>query len=179
MTRARLTWVVASGVIAVLIAGSVDAVRSPEPSAFSPNREPATEQSPAQETKFPLETKPKSLPRCTAQHIGVSIDVLGGTATIAVGHVWGSPCHLAPLPVRLSLTNRFGGRVRLATVGGGPDVQSRVGGDFSPGFERLIDIPYLAHPPLANCNSRGPFTAFVIVGPYSAQRKLSGSEVGC
>jgi hypothetical protein len=178
MTRTRLTWVIASGVIAVLVAGTVDAIRSTEPSAPSPSREPATERSAARETTFPVETR-EALPRCTVQHIGVSIDVLGGAATVVVRHVWGSPCHLAPLPVRLSLTNRFGGRVRLATVGGGPDVQSRVDGDFSPGFERLIDIPYLAHPPLANCNSRGPFTAFVIVGPYSAQRKLSGSEVGC
>jgi hypothetical protein len=70
--------------------------------------------------------------------------------------------------------------VRLAAVDEAhPDVQSRVGGDFSPGFEQLIDIPYLAEPQLANCDRRGPFTAFVIVGPYSAQRKLSGSEVGC
>jgi hypothetical protein len=61
-----------------------------------------------------------------------------------------------------------------------PDVQSRVGGDFSPGFEQLIDIPYLAEPqPGESCDRRGPFTAFVIVGPHSAQRKLSGSEVGC
>ena len=61
-----------------------------------------------------------------------------------------------------------------------PNVQSRVGGDFSPGFEQLIDIPYLAEPqPGESCDRRGPFTAFVIVGPHSAQRKLSGSEVGC
>ena len=99
---------------------------------------------------------------------------------MVVRHVWGRPCHLAPpLTVRLGLSDRVGRRVRLATVGGGEDLQSRVGGDFSPGFEQLIDIPYLAEPPLTGCDRRGPFTAFVIVGPYSAQRKLSGSEVGC
>jgi hypothetical protein len=69
--------------------------------------------------------------------------------------------------------------VRLAAVDEGSDVQSRVGGDFSPGFEQLIDIPYLAEPQLSSCDRRGPFTAFVIVGPYSAQRKLSGREVEC
>jgi hypothetical protein len=178
MTRARLTWVIASGVIAVLVAGTVDAVRSSERSASSPSGEPATERSAARDTTFPVETR-EALPRCTFQHIRVSIDVLGGTATIVVRHVWGSPCHLAPLRVRLLMSDRVGRRVRLATVEDGPAVQPGVGGDFSPGFERLIDIPYLANPQLANCNSRGPFTAFVIVGPYSAQRKLSGSEVGC
>jgi hypothetical protein len=178
MTRRRLTWVIATGVIAILVAGTVDAIRSSEPLASSPSRETARERS-ARETTFAVVTTPESLPRCTVQNIAVSIDVLGGTATIAVRHVWGRPCYLAPLPVRLSLTDRLGGRVRLATVEDGPDVQSRVGGDFSPGFERLIDIPYLANPQLASCNSRGPFTAFVIVGPYSAQRRLSGGEVGC
>jgi hypothetical protein len=116
-----------------------------------------------------VKATPESLPRCIAQHIGVSIDVLGGTATIVVRHVWGSPCHLASLPIRLSVTDRVGRRVRLSTQS-----ESVVEGDFAPGFERLIDITYLP-----NCNQRGPFTAFVIVGPYSAQRKLSGSEVGC
>ena len=179
MLRSRLSWLVIGAVAVILVAAAVDAFRSSEPSASSPSRETTTER-PAGETTLAVVTTPESLPRCTVQNLALSIDVLGGTASIVVRHVWGRACHLAPLPVRTSLTNRFGGRVRLATVGGGrPDVQSRVGGDFSPGFERLIDIPYLAHPPLANCNSRGPFTAFVIVGPYSAQRKLSGSEVGC
>jgi hypothetical protein len=67
------------------------------------------------------------------------------------------------------VTDRVGRRVRLSTQSG-----SVVEGDFAPGFERLIDITYLS-----NCNQGGPFTAFVTVGPYSPQRKLSGSEVGC
>ena len=79
------------------------------------------------------------------------------------------------------------GRERIALAGecvwprlaGVTTLQSRVSGDFSSGFEQLIDIPYFAEPPLTGCDRRGPFTAFVIVGPYSAQRKLSGSEVGC
>jgi hypothetical protein len=101
---------------------------------------------------------------------------------VVVRHVWGRPCHLAPpLLVRLSLTDRVGRRVRLAAFDEAhPAVQARVGGDFSPGFEQLIDIPYLAEPqPGESCDRKGPFTAFVIVGPHFAQRKLAGSEVGC
>ena len=67
------------------------------------------------------------------------------------------------------MADRVGRRVRLSTQS-----ESVVEGDFAPGFERLIDITYLS-----NCNQRGPLTAFVIVGLYSAQRKLSRSEVGC
>jgi len=179
MTRRQLTWVIATGLIAVLIAGAVDAVRSSEPGS-SPSRMATTERSAAREMTIPVAARPVALPRCTAQNIGVSIDVLGGTAQVVVRHVWGRPCQLAPpLPVRLSVDDRVGRRVRLATLAGGSVVQSHVGGDFSPGFEQLIDIPYLAEPQLTSCDRRGPFTAFVIVGPYSAQRKLSGSEVGC
>jgi hypothetical protein len=178
MLRTRLSWLVIGGVAVILVAAAVDAIRSSEPSASSPRRETATERS-AGKTTLAGATRPESLPRCTAQNIGVSIDVLGGTATVAVRHGWGGACHLASLPVRLSVTDRVGRRVRLATLEGGEDVQSRAGGDFSPGFEQLIDVPYLAEPQLSNCDRPGPFTAFVIVGPHSAQRKLSGSEVGC
>jgi hypothetical protein len=179
MLRTRLSWLVIGGLAVILVAAAVDAIRSSEPSASSPSRETATERS-AGKTTFAVVTTLEGLPRCTAQHIGVSIDVLGGTATVVVRHVWGSSCHLAPLPVRLSVTDRVGRRVRLAGVDEAhPDVQARVRGDFFPGFEQLIDIPYLARPQLADCDAAGPFTAFVTVGPYSAQRKLSGSEVGC
>jgi len=181
MARRQLTWAIAAGVIAVLIAGTVDAVRSSEPSGSAPIQTATTEESAAREAAIPVETTAEALPRCTVQNIGVSIDVLGGTAQVVVRHVWGRPCHLAPpLLVRLSLDDRVGRRVRLATLDEGSDVQARVGGDFSPGFEQLIDIPYLAEPQAGeSCDRKGPFTAFVIIGPYSAQRKLSGSEVGC
>ena len=180
MTRRQLTWVIPVGVIAVLIAGTVDVVRSSKPSGSASSRGTTTKGSAAQGTTIPEETTVEALPRCTVQNIGVSIDVLGGTAQMVVRHIWGRPCYLAPpLRIRLSVTDRVGRRVRLATLGEGPVVQSHVGGDFSPGVEQLIDIPYVAKPGLTSCDLRGPFTAFVIVGPYSAQRKLSGSEVGC
>jgi hypothetical protein len=158
MLRTRLSWLVIGGVAVILVAAAAVAIRSSEPSALSPNRVAATERSAGEATLAGV-TTPESLPRCTVQNLALSIDILGGTATVALRHVWGRPYHLDPLPVHLSVTDRVGKRVRLAAVGGGPDVQSRVGDDFSPGFERLIDIPYLADPPLTNCNSRGPFTA--------------------
>jgi len=179
MTQRRFSWLIAVGVIAVFVAGTVDALRSSEPSDSALSPATRTERSAAAETNL-AGTTPEGLPHCTAQNIAVSIDVLGGTASVVVQHVWGRPCDLVPVPVRLSVTNRFGGRVRLAGVGGArPDVQSSVGGDFSPGFERLIDIPYLAKTSKTSCDRGGPYTAFVIVGSHSAQRKLSGSEVGC
>jgi hypothetical protein len=179
MTRRPFTWVIAAGVIAVLVAGMIDAVHSSRPSGSAPIQTATAEDSAARETAIPVETTAEGLPLCTAQNIGVSIDVLGGTAAVVVRHVWGRPCDLAPLTVRLGVTDLVGRRVRLASLSEGPVLPSHIEGDFAPGFEALIDITYLAKPQLMSCASRGPFTAFVIVGPYSAQRKLSGSEVGC
>lgn len=86
-----------------------------------------------------------------------------------VRHVWGKPCHLNRLPVDLTVKDWAGGPVRLTTAS-----ESVVAGTFAPDFERLINITYLP-----KCDQRGPFVAFVNVGPYSARRKLSGNEVGC
>jgi hypothetical protein len=84
------------------------------------------------------------------------------------------PPHRRPKPF-----DGCGSSDKTTGVSGRP-VQARVAGDFSPGFEQLIDIPYLAEPQAGeSCDRKGPFTAFVIAGPYSSQRKLSGSEVGC
>jgi hypothetical protein len=149
MNGRKVSWAIAVGVVAILVAGLIDAVRSARTSGSAPIQTATAEESAARETAIPVQTTAEALPRCTAQNIGVSIDVLGGK------------------------------RVRLATLEGGQDVQSRAGGDFSPGFEQLIDVPYLAKPQLSSCDRPGPFTAFVIVGPHSPQRKLSGSEVGC
>lgn len=80
------------------------------------------------------------LPRCTAQQIAVAIEVLAGSATIVVRHNWGKPCHLARLPIDLAVWDRTGRRVRLVRSG---VPQSGIAGDFSPRFERLIDITYV------------------------------------
>jgi len=87
-------------VAVILVAAAVDTIRSSEPSA--------TERSAAGEVTIPVEATPEGLPRCTVQNIAVSIEVLGGTATVVVRHVGGRACHLAALPVRLSVTNRVG-----------------------------------------------------------------------
>jgi hypothetical protein len=56
------------------------------------------------------------------------------------GNNWGKPCHLARLPIDLAVWDRTGRRVRLVRSG---VPQSGIAGDFSPRFERLIDITYV------------------------------------
>lgn len=173
MLRTRFTWVVVGGILALAVAGTVDALLGSESGTAPETGAGLPQPRSADALSVPAEVTTAPLPRCTAQQIAVSIDVLGGSATIAVRHVWGSPCHLPRLPIDLTVKDRAGNRVRLPTTEGS-ETQSRVGGDFSPGFEQLINITYLP-----NCDQRGPFRAFVNVGPYFARRKLSGNEVGC
>jgi hypothetical protein len=106
------------------------------------------------------------LPRCTAGQIALSIEEVGGTPSAVIRHVWGKPCHLAPLRPEMTVRDRTGRKVRHATIGssGGEGV---VTGDSSPGFERLLAIGYLP-----SCNHEGPFRAFLNAGPYFAQSKL-------
>jgi hypothetical protein len=129
----------------------------------------------ADAVSVPAESRAAPLPRCTSEQIAASIDVLGGSATVAVRHARGRACHLASLPVHLRVWDRAGEPLRLPTTEGA-EIPSRVGGDFSRGFERLINITYF---PPWNCDERGPFLAVVKVGPYVARRPLSRDEIGC
>jgi hypothetical protein len=160
--RRRVTWVIV-GVLAVVVAvAAVDAMRSPESPGLRGTEKATTGEAVSSEP----------LPRCAAQQIAVSIEAPGGSATIVVRHAWGKSCHLARLPIDLTVRDRAGRRVRLLAA----DEPSGVAGDFSPGFERLINITYR---PGHYCNRPGPFVASVNVGPYFARRTLSASEIDC
>jgi hypothetical protein len=171
--RKALTWMIAGGVLAVAILGAVDALRG-SPSRSKPVlRNPYLAPSPALSA-----ATTDRLPTCTTPQLALAFEILGGSGTFVLRHVRGEPCHLRRLPIRFSVRDRAGRRVRLVTPPSGLDDQSAVKGDFSPGFEQLINITYLpqcspeAIPP-------GPFLVSVRVGPYVARRTLAGSEIGC
>src|ERR687891_220206 len=173
--RVRLTWVVLGALAAIVVVAAVDAFRSSGTRSSSPSKASSVPVPPGEPpvTELPpvVEVPPVEPPRCTAQQIAVAIEVLGGSASIVVRHVWGKPCHLARLPIDLAVWDRTGRRVRLVRSG---VAQSGIAGDFSPRFERLIDITYVR-----DCDYRGPFLAVVNVGPYGARATLSAKEIHC
>jgi hypothetical protein len=175
MIRTRLTWIVVGGILALAVVGAVDALFSSGSSGTAPETGTALQPQSADAVSVPAESRAAPLPRCTSEQIAASIDVLGGSATVAVRHARGRACHLASLPVHLRVWDRAGEPLRLPTTEGA-EIPSRVGGDFSRGFERLINITYF---PPWNCDERGPFLAVVKVGPYVARRPLSRDEIGC
>jgi hypothetical protein len=170
--RKAVTWMIAGGVLAVAIAGTFDALRGspprPEPGLRNPYLAPS---------HAPSAAATDRLPTCTTPQLALAFEILGGSATFVLRHVRGEPCHLPRLPIRFTVRDQAGRRVRLVNAEG-LGGQSAVKGDFSPGFEQLINITYLSHcgpeaiPP-------GPFLVSVRVGSYVARRTLSGSEIGC
>jgi hypothetical protein len=171
--RTRFTWVVLGGVLALVVAGAVYALRgSGSPGTASETG--AGQRRSADAFSVPAKNTTAPLPRCSAEQIVASIDVLGGRATTVVRHARGRACRLARLPVHLKMWDRAGNPVRLPTTEGA-HIPSRVGGDFSSGFERLLWI----HRVFPDCDQRGPFLVVVKVGPYVVRRTLSRDEVAC
>jgi hypothetical protein len=170
--RTRLISVLVGGVLALAVAGAVGELRDAGSSRTSETG--AAQRRSVDTFSVPAENTTAPLPRCSAEQIATSIDVLGGRATIAVRHARGRACHLARLPVQLKMRDRVGNPVRLPTTEGA-HIPFQVGGDFSSGFERLLWI----HRVFPDCNQRGPFLVVAKVGAYVARRTLSRSEVAC
>lgn len=163
--RSGLTWAVGAALVALAITATVDALWSSSPRAADLSGD-VSGTSAGRGSGSPREPV-DALPPCAAQNLALSIDVLGGSPFIALRHNWGKPCHLARLPVELTVRDRAGRPVRR--VGS----EASVSGDFPRAFVRLIGITYVP-----TCKQRGPFVAFVTVGPaYSARRRLP--PVGC
>lgn len=155
--RVPLTWLLLAGLSCLLFAATLDGFLSDASSDHGVIVAAAP----------PREGEDVPLPPCTVQNLALSIDVLGGSPFIALRHAWGKPCHLARLPVDLTVRDRAGRRVQLVTS------ESSVAGDFPRDFVRLIGITYLP-----TCRQRGPFVAFATVDPaYAARRRLP--PVGC
>jgi hypothetical protein len=161
--------VIGGALVALLIAGTADVVLSSEAPESESNGTRETQAARAsaasanQGETSPLQiTANAPLPPCEVQNLALSIDLLGGSPFIALRHAWGKPCHLRRLPVHLTVKDRTGERVEVAYT------QSRIAGDFTLDFERLLGITYRP-----TCKQHRPFIAFVTVGPaYSARRRL-------
>jgi hypothetical protein len=174
MTRTRLTWVVVGGLVALFVVGLIDSLRSRESRIF----EPGGRRGSVFEARDPvLAPTTVSLPPCSDEQIGVSIEVLGGSATVVVRHMFGKPCHLARRPVEVAVNDRADNPVR-SVPGVDEETDGSIEGDFTPGFERLLGFNHFANCDLSS-GQRGPFTAKVWIGENYVERRLAGDEIGC
>jgi hypothetical protein len=170
----RLTWVIVGGLVALFLVGLIDSLRSRESHIFEPGGRSGS----VFEARDPgLAPSTVSLPACTEEQIGVSIEVLGGRAAVVVRHMFGNPCHLARRRIEVAVNDRTDNPVRVVP-GADEETDGSVEGDFTPGFQRLLGFNHLANCDLPN-GQRGPFTVKVWVGENYVERRLAGDEIGC
>jgi hypothetical protein len=175
----------------VVIAGVVDALRGSSPqqkSATAPTvvslggGASLTLESVTAQASEPVATvgtaaiqssTPERLSPCTTPQLALAIKVEGGSAKLALRHVAGKPCHHGRSPVGLTVRDQSGHKVPLFTSGFYWQ-RNTAPANFSHGFAQLIDIPYTEV-----CDPRGTFLAVATVGPYTAHRTVSGTEIAC
>jgi hypothetical protein len=168
-----LTWLIAGSIVTLAIVAAVDALSasSSAPKGVVTNRFHAPLPAPAASSE--------RLPICTTPQLELAIEILGGSAAVALRHVSGAPCHLRRLWLKMWLRDRAGHNVRLVAGHIGEALTgSPFRGDFSPGFEQLRNVTFLP-PCTPETAPRGPFSLSARAGPYDAQRRFSGKVIGC
>jgi hypothetical protein len=153
--------VVAAAVAAVVVVAGVDVFRS---SGKEPSASATTSTTDSERTLV-------TLPRCAPDQTEVTLEFRGRVATNVVRHVNGGECVLPYLPLRLRIEDQAGIEVFARQR------SSALWGLLPPGSVQDLSVSIPDSVPW--CAEGGPFQARVTVGSYSAQRKVSGGEIGC
>jgi hypothetical protein len=173
--RRPITWLLAGALIAVAVVATVDALRG---SSSRPQGEPRSHDQVPVGAADPPTSAAVRLPGCSTRQLHLSIEILGGLATVVLRHASGNPCHLRPLPLSVTVRDKSGRKVLLLSGEGVVRKQvMRVRGDFTPGFEQLFGITSTRCTP--EVALRGRFLALASGGPYVARRLVSGADIGC
>jgi hypothetical protein len=172
--RSWLTWLIAGGVAAVAIVGTVDALRD------SPSRsKPALRNSYLAPSPAPAARASERSPRCAAEQLALRVENLNGTPALELAHVWGQPCRTPRLRIRVGLLDRAGralerhedGRTYQQTVG----VQSA----FAPTTlapQVAVSAPFSV---VYLCGAPKPVWAVADAGPYGAKGRLPRGYPAC
>jgi hypothetical protein len=188
--RGKATWLIATAVGAILVAGVIDALRgsssASEPAAARPTTTAATVQTTREEAAATTEpvaateaagttshvvrsVSPERLPSCATSQLALTFTTAGGSAELVLRRVEGTPCHHSRAPIGFAVRDQSGDRV--AVFGGNTDTTQPA--DFSHGFEQLLQIPQLS------CDPEGSFLVAGTVGPYVARRTFPGTKLPC
>jgi hypothetical protein len=161
----RLTWVITGGLVVLLVLAGVDALRSRD----SETPVSATESTTSASTT--LSSVDVALPRCEPEQIRVSLEILGGYATVVVGNEGANACRLRPLPLEVRIRDRTGQAFSFDRSA----QEALLGGNYPPGEERTSELGQSS-----DCRLHDPILIAVSVGPFTARRRnLTSSEVGC
>ena len=170
MVRIRLTRLLVSVVLILLLFASLDALRSWLGNEDAKQTVGLTHQT----------VVPKSFAPCKQEQLETAIEVRGGLATNVVRHVSVTACHQRGMRLQLTIWDRAGRRAWHGKL------SSQFEGNYAQSPRMLRGISeQIVHFPAPNaeirrCRQRDPFVALARIGPYFARaRGLSASEVGC
>jgi hypothetical protein len=110
MIAARLTWIVVTGIVALLVVAAIDALRSSEPESAPSGLESASG-TPAETT--PAETGASGV--CGPEQLELRLERLGTDLGLELRNVTETPCRQRRLPITLTLLDRQGHPVEATT----------------------------------------------------------------
>jgi hypothetical protein len=165
--RSWLTWLIAAGLGALAILGTVDALRD-SPSESEPElRNPYLAPSPA-----PAAQASNRLPRCRTGQLALRVENLNGTPELALAHVRGEPCLTPRLAIEVALLDRARHAIRIRREGrvfqqtvGIQRAFARTSLSLNVGLSAPFSYVYL-------CGESKPLWAAAKAGPYSATGRL-------
>jgi hypothetical protein len=152
--RGWITWVVSGAVVALVVAGAVEAFLRSD--GDSPSRSAGREG--ARSAPTTTAVAPGPLPACRREQLALSIEILGGGDVYVLRHVRGRACNLRSARVTLTIRDRRGRRIRPASA------VPEISGDFSPGSEFVGLLNFLI-----TCREEEPIRVTVRIGRYTAR----------
>lgn len=170
MIRTPLTWALVGGLVALLVAGAIDVLRSSESPTSESKSTNGLQRPAADRTNRRAETEGVPLPRCTAQQLALKIENLGGDPALALVHVWAGPCRTPRLPIEVALLDRAGRSVESA-ISVQPAFSPTT---LSPNAE--LSAPFSA---VYLCGQPKPVRVAAEAGPYPARGRLPRGYVAC
>lgn len=171
MIHTRLTRLLVSVVLVLLLFASLDALRSRLSDEESPQTVALTQTIVASKDFAP----------CKQEQLEAAIEVRGGIATNIVRWVSGPACHQHGLSLELTILDRAGKRAWH-----GQEFATEFARNYAQSPRMLVVVSeqtvHLFEPngEIRRCHRRGPFVAIAEIGPYLARAGgLTASEIGC
>jgi hypothetical protein len=173
--RSWLTWLTAGGLGALVIVGTIDALRDSssrsKPALRNPYLAPST--APAAQTN-------ERPPRCRRGQLALRVENLNGTPTLELAHVSGEPCRTPRLRIQVGLLDRAGRA--LESQEDGLTVQQTIG--IQRAFAPTTLAPQVAVSAVFSqyvylCGTPKPVWAVAEAGPYSARGRLPRGYGAC
>jgi hypothetical protein len=159
----RITWIIVGGLVALLIAGVVDALRG------SPPKQEATPYVPLAPSSTPASTTAPA-PRCLTNQLDLRIEPVGSDLALVLAHTEGQPCRTPRLRIDVTLLDGSGQPAKATA-----SIQ-----EFFAPTDHLSNVEVVAGlTVLYTCGEAKPQRFVARVGPYHDHGRLPRHRALC